>query len=172
MNIFILDNDPIVAAQQQCNKHVVKMLLESAQMLCTAHRLLDGDEIISQELYQPVHPKHPCTLWTMETSTNYEWHHKHWIALCDEYTYRYGKTHLSDQKFRGLLSSLPKNIPTGPLTKFRLAMGSNPECMVDDPVESYRKFYMTKQKRFKMIWSKRDMPDWFEVDKTCMSEVI
>ncbi len=161
MNIFVLDTDPVIAAQQQCNKHVVKMLLESAQMLCTAHRLLDGDDIISQDIYKPVHPKHPCTLWTMETSSNYDWHHTHWVALCDEYTYRYGKQHLSDRKFRGILNNRPKNIPIGGLTKFRLAMGSNPECMKDDPVESYRLFYMTKQKRFKMEWTKRDIPSWF-----------
>lgn len=161
MNIFVLDTNPVTAAQLQCDKHVVKMLLESAQMLCTAHRLLDQDEVISEDLYRPVHPKHPCTLWTMESTANYHWHYNHWIALCNEYTYRYEKRHLSDLKFRHLLKHQPRNIPIGGLTKFRLAMGANPECMTDDPVESYRRFYMTKQKRFKMAWTKRQPPSWF-----------
>jgi len=160
MNIFKLDESPITSAQMQCDKHVVKMPLESAQMLCTAHRLLDGDEG-NEHLYKVAHPKHPCTLWTMESIANYHWHYNHWVALCKEYTHRYGKTHLSFTKFGDILKVQPKNIPIGILTPFRLAMGSNPECMFDDPVKSYRAFYKTKQARFEMKWTKRKVPEWF-----------
>lgn len=184
MNIFVLDHDPVEAARLQCNKHVGgKMQTESAQMLSTAHRMLDGfiteglsksgkrtvkkyihpDEYLEKLLYKAVHFNHPCTKWTMETTSNYDWHYKHWIALCEEYEYRYGKTHLSLTKLKDILANPPKNIKKGPLTQFPLAMQSNPECMFkDDPVKSYRAFYQTKQKRFKMEWKFREVPEWFE----------
>lgn len=182
MNLFILDNDPVVAAQQQCDKHVVKMIVESAQMLSTAHRMLDGtqekrpsksgktnvkywvhpDEHMESELYKAVHMGHPCTVWTMESNINYNWHYKHFVALCDEYRFRYGKVHASDTKLRDLLRNPPKNIPKKSMTPFKLAMGSNPECMLEDPVKSYRAFYQTKQDRFSMVWTKREVPNWFQ----------
>ncbi len=182
MNIFILNDDPVIAAKEQCDKHVVKMIVESAQMLSTAHRMLDGvmDKRRSKSgktmskywelpdaregsLYKAVHMGHPCTVWTMESSANYSWHYKHFIALCDEYTYRYGKVHASDTKLRHVLQAIPKNIPNIDRTPFKLAMGSNPECMLEDAIESYQRFYETKQKRFTMTWSKRPMPSWFNV---------
>jgi hypothetical protein len=181
MNIFVLNESPIVSAQEQCDKHVVKMIVESAQMLSTAHRMLDGVEgrrrsksgktmskywelPDSREsvLYKAVHMAHPCTIWTMESRANYVWHYAHFIALCDEYQYRYGKKHASDTLLSDVLVEIPDNIPFGKLTPFKLAMGSNPECMSIDPVESYRKFYQTKQERFKMVWSKRTVPSWFK----------
>jgi len=181
MNIFVLDTDPTKAAQYQCNKHVVKMIVESAQMLSTAHRMIDGEEYTApsksglrsvkhyrhpnfdyeQALYKVVHAKHPCTVWTMQSACNYEWHYKHFVALCDEYTYRYNKVHGTDVKLRDLLKNHPINISKRGLTPFALAMKSNPECMLSDPVKSYREFYKTKRARFDMIWSKRESPEWF-----------
>lgn len=181
MNIFVLDENPTFAAQLQCDKHIVKMVLESGQMLSTAHRLLDGNQSIVESkgrkkkvwtmedpsleniLYKVAHPSHPCTIWTTESLANYQWHYNHFVALCDEYRYRYGKVHMTDAKLRYVLMNPPKNIPEGDRTPFKLAMGSNPECIdINNPVESYRKFYMTKQKRFKMVWSRRNVPEWFE----------
>jgi hypothetical protein len=192
MNIFVLDNDPIIAAQTQCDKHVVKMIVESAQMLSTAHRMCDGhkskrpsksgkrmvwyydlyegvDDLEAELLYyKAVHHYHPCTVWTMESDTNYRWHYEHFIALCDEYTYRYGKIHGTDSKLRNALWTMPRNIPIGPLTEFKLAMASNPECFFyNDPVKSYRTFYQTKQDRFKMEWTKRPAPSWFIQREEC-----
>jgi hypothetical protein len=180
MNLFILDQNPDTAARLQCDKHVVKMVVESAQMLSTAHRVLDGIEILrpsksgktnqkywrltgdrEEYLYTAVHVGHPCTQWTMESTTNYGWHLVHFVALCDEYTYRYGKVHKSSELIPYLME-LPRNIKEGPLNPFRLAMGSNPECMYeDDPVRSYREFYQTKQDRFDMNWTNRPIPEWF-----------
>ena len=86
----------------------------------------------------------------------------------DEYTYRYGKVHSTDTKLREALKQLPNNIPRNAgRTHFKLAMGSNPECVVyglggTDPVQSYRNFYQTKQHRFNMDWTKRKVPDWFQ----------
>lgn len=182
MNIFRLDDCPIISAQDQCDKHVVKMIVESAQMLSTAHRMIDGtmeyrvsekgrrlkyyrlDDAADEELmYKAVHHGHPSTLWTMESSENYEWHYKHFVALCDEYTYRYGKEHATDLKLRSVLSRMPHNIHKGPETPIRLAMGAAPECIDEnDRVKSYRDFYQTKQGRFKMIWTGRNIPSWFK----------
>ena len=179
MNIFILDNDPVIAAQEQCDKHVVKMIVESAQMLSTVHRMLDGvmkrrpsksgamlqywklNDQRENILYKACHFNHPSTVWTRESKANYQWHYQHFIALCDEYTYRYGKVHSTDTKLRIALQQIPTNIPEKHMTPFKLAMGSNPECMLEDAVESYRRFYETKQKRFTMVWTKRPVPKWF-----------
>lgn len=177
MNIFILDEDPKIAATMQCNKHIPKMILESAQMLSTAHRLLDGkvETVLSKAgrrtkqyvlpderenvLYKATHVNHPCNVWVRESSNNYRWLYAHFIALCDEYTYRYGKVHASYTKLKGAIWTVPNNILLGPLTPFRLAMPD--EYKSTDIVESYRQYYMSKQDRFKMLWSVRETPNWF-----------
>jgi hypothetical protein len=100
----------------------------------------------------------------MKSNNNYTWHWIHFTALCDEYTYRYGKIHSTDKLLRDRLKQLPRNIPVGYLTNKPLAMKSNPECMnPNDVVGSYRAFYQTKQERFRMAWTKRPIPDWFKV---------
>ena len=101
MNIFYLDSRPHVAAKDHCDKHVVKMILESAQMLCTAHRELDGD--VPDVFYKSTHKNHPSTIWARSKAGNYRWLYDLFVSLCDEYTYRYGKVHLSDKKFRASL---------------------------------------------------------------------
>ena len=185
MNLFILDSDPVKAAQLQCDKHVVKMIVESAQMLSTVHRMLDGEQcrIPSKSgktmskawtlpderentFYRAVHMHHPCTIWTAQSNNNYTWHWIHFAALCDEYTYRYGKVHSTDTLLREALKQLPRNIPVGYKTPQPLAMKANPECInSNDIVGSYRKFYQTKQERFKMDWTKRPVPEWFCINK-------
>lgn len=181
MNIFILSENPYDAAVQQCDKHVVKMPTESAQMLSTAHRLLDGTmELrpsksgkrkvkywkLSDEredvLYKNVHESHPCTLWTMESEANYRWHFAHFEALSMEYQYRYGKEHGAWSLLKNVLATAPRNIARKERTEFRLAMKDYPECIVEgDPVQSYRNFYRTKQARFTMAWKNRPTPEWF-----------
>jgi hypothetical protein len=87
MNIFVVDEDPEVAARQLCDKHVVKMILETAQMLCTvAHN--HGYEAP----YKVAHPKHPCTLWAGKSAANWTWLIDHGLAMSEEYTERYGRT--------------------------------------------------------------------------------
>lgn len=180
MNIFILNRDPTLAAQDQCDKHVVKMILESAQMLSTVHRVLDGIETRKPSksgktmvkwwslpderdavLYRPTFVNHPCTIWTRESMHNYEWHYKHFVALCNEYTYRYGKTHLSETKLIKILAKLPNNIPRGKMTDFAKAMGAAPQCIKEDAIESYKLYYHTKQEYMPMVWTKRKQPEWF-----------
>ena len=127
MNLFILDKHPVKSAQLQCDKHVVKMIVESAQMLSTVHRMLDGrlERRLSKSgksmvkywtlsdgrentLYKPVHMYHPCTVWTAESNSNYNWHWAHFAALCEEYKYRYEKVHATDKLLKNILESLPK----------------------------------------------------------------
>jgi len=184
MNIFVLDNNPIKAAQLQCDKHVVKMIVESAQMLSTAHRMLDGietkklsksgkrmvkywtmeDELKENTLYKAVHFAHPCTVWSMESVQNYIWHYDHFDALCIEYTYRYRKVHATQTKLADMLSIPPRNLPSVGLTPFRLAMQHQPQCINEaDPVQSYKDYYQTKQENFKMAWTGRNIPEWFNV---------
>ena len=132
MNIFALDTDPVIAAQSHCDKHVVKMIIEYAQLMSTAHRVLDGalyqdktannrsikrwrlpDEVLEKDVYKASHVNHPSGIWTRQTKANYDYMYKMWFALCKEYTHRYGKTHMSDSKLRDALGWLPKNIKTG-----------------------------------------------------------
>ena len=74
---------------------------------------------------------------------------------------------ISSDELREALKAIPINIPRNMgRTAFKLAMGSNPECVVyslggTDAVQSYRNFYQTKQERFKMDWTKRKVPEWF-----------
>ena len=127
MNIFYLDKDPVKAAQYSCDKHVVKMILESAQMLCTAHRVQDGEMVVGKSIlverelhtntltliwtpYYMVHwLKHPSCIWVMDSSYNYMWLYNHMMALGLEYTKRYGKQHLTITKLGDLLKNPPKN---------------------------------------------------------------
>ena len=160
MNIFVLSDNVKEVAEWHLDKHCVKMPLESAQMLCTALHIHGGQNIP----YKPAHVKHPCTLWTAQSRANFQWLCDLGYALCDEYTYRYGKVHATDTLLREKLKQLPRNIEVGPLTQQPLAMKANPECMhPNDPVRSYREFYQTKQGRFKMAWTKREVPEWFTV---------
>ena len=106
MNIFILDESPVIAAQMHCDKRVPKMIVESAQMICTAHRMLDGSTIRKPSksgkriinywqhpdpndeelLYKAVHHNHPCTVWARQTTGNYDWHYELFAELCNEFT--------------------------------------------------------------------------------------
>ena len=110
MNIFYLNRDPVKAAQIQYNKHVVKMILESAQMLCTAHHHYDNGHNVP---YKKAHYNHPSTIWCRQNSRQYYWLFHHMLALGDEYTKRYNKTHLSITKCFDVLKDCPVGMPLG-----------------------------------------------------------
>ena len=110
MNIFYLDKCPVKAAQVQYNKHVVKMILESAQMLCTAHHCYGDKYQVENVPYKQAHLNHPSTVWTRRSKSTYMWLYDHMMALGDEYTKRYGKTHLSITKCKDFLAIPPKHI--------------------------------------------------------------
>ncbi len=156
MNIFILDNDPIKAAQAMCDKHVVKMILESAQMLSTAHRILDNRQ--DKILYKSTHKNHPCTIWVMQSKAHYNWLYRHFKALCKEYTYRYGKTHLTERKLLKHLQTPPKNIEKNEFKGFVAVMDD--AYIEADTISAYRNYYRAKQSIIEMKWTKRQMPSW------------
>ena len=179
MNIFILHEDPVKAAQDQCDKHVVKMIVESAQMLSTVHRMLDGsietrksksgktnvkywklDGHRENLLYKAVHMNHPCTVWSRESSSNYRWHYQHFIALCREYTYRYGKIHKTDSKLRKLLYWPPRHISDGEFTQPPQAMPN--DVKHEDSITAYRNYYKVHKEHLAK-WTERPRPifmDW------------
>jgi len=177
MNRFILDEDPQIAAEYHCDKHVVKMILEEAQMLSTAHRILDGKEYIGQSksgrkakrwilpderetiLYSATHVNHPCTQWSMHTSANYIWGVSLFTCLLEEYSYRYGKEHKCAALYP-TLQKLPKNIMSANRTWFPQAMPD--DCKRENPVDGYRTYYIEHKKRFAK-WSNRPTPGWFDV---------
>ena len=139
MNIFFLSEDPIEAARMQCDRHVVKMILESAQLLSTAHRENDGDEWADEVgLYKRTHKNHPSAVWARQSSEHYAWLYHHFEALCDEYRYRYGKEHLTWRKLSDVLGNQPRNIGEGWVDP--------PQCMPDkykhdSCVQAYRNYY-------------------------------
>lgn len=148
MNIFRVDNDPIVAARMLCNRHVVKMVLETAQMLST----------INGGPYKPTHANHPCTLWAKASKCNYAWLALHGLALCDEYTARYSKRHKCEDIIEQL-SAIPESIEP-------LACTPQPLCMPDEYkrdsiVESYRAYYRGDKAYF-ATWPAGLTPEWFD----------
>lgn len=155
MNIFYLDTDPNTAAQWQCDRHVVKMILESAQLLSTAHRELDGDEHADEVgMYKRTHKNHPSAVWARESTSHYRWLYKHFYALCDEYRYRYGKEHLTWKKLGEALSESPDNCPVS-------GWNDPPQCMPDvykhaSTVQAYRNYYTLD----------KASNDWFTYNKT------
>jgi len=156
MNIFVLHRDPVVAAQMQCDRHVVKMVLESAQMLSTAVNVLGGEA-----RYKTAHVNHPCSIWARETLGNFIWLYDHGMALAKEYTERYGKRHKSEEVIQDCMDEIR------PLPLYNLKRTPHPLCMPDeykttDVVESYRSFYIGDKSRFAQ-WNKtRPAPQWWE----------
>ena len=143
MNIFYLHQDPKLAAIYQYNKHVVKMVLESAQILCTAHHEVMGED--ADVPYKPAHRNHPSTIWARRSADNYTWLYHHFIALCEEYSVRYGKTHLSYTKCKDKVCILPGGLSYTGLTKM-------PQCMPDEykdecSVQAYWNYYINDKKK-------------------------
>ena len=122
MNIFYLDKDPYKAASYFYDKHKVKMILESAQMLCTAHHVCGNPDDVP---YRQAHLNHPSTIWARQSRPNYFWLYEHMIALGQEYTKRYGKIHMTIDKCKFALSFCPDGITSEQFTE-------PPQCMPDE----------------------------------------
>lgn len=135
MNIFVLDLDVDKCAEYHCDKHVVKMILETTQLLNNA--LIKNDSAYNP-VYKQTHKNHPCSIWASENRANFEWLVNLGLALCSEYTLRYNKTH----KCQPIIESFKKmssRLPAGNLTEFNKCMPD--EYKTNDVVESYRKYY-------------------------------
>jgi hypothetical protein len=161
MNIFYIHTDPVIAAQAMTDKHVVKMILESAQLLSTAHRALDGKEFIQLSksgarlrkwnhpdahmdatLYKSTHLNHPSGIWVRQSADNYMWLYNHFIALSEEYYQRYNKRHASELLLSGLLSKVPTNIARIGLTPMLVAITDTQWHVPNNPLQSYRNYYV------------------------------
>lgn len=152
MNIFVLDLDPVQAAKWHTDRHCVKMILESAQLLCSVFHMQGIDAP-----YKLTHKNHPCAVWARESYSNFIWLLKLFEALCDEYTVRYGRIHKSSQYISWFAtnSTRLKFDRTG-LTPFALAMPDEHKCQC--PVHSYRNYYI-KDKAHLHKW-KANHPPW------------
>lgn len=143
----------------QCDKHVVKMVLESAQILSTTHRVIDGDSRADVAgLYRKTHTNHPCSKWARESSSNYLWLCDHAMALATEYTHRYSRTHKSQLIIKWCRQNKPDILPEGSLGPFAQAMPE--EFRGPDSVSAYRRYYAFKRKSVDMRWTARDPPEW------------
>ena len=153
MNIFVLDHNQKLAAQYHCDKHVVKMIVEYAQLLCTAH-WMSG----SQAQYRSTHKNHPCAVWTRECIENYEWLCVLANHLCDEYSSRYNKTHKTASVITWCTLNKPNLRINKHITPLPLCMPSEykSECVVN----SYRAFYLYEKSKFAK-WNFSDTPPWY-----------
>jgi hypothetical protein len=179
VNIFYLNKDPKICAQEHCDKHVVKMIIEYAQLLSTAHRVCDGDMYYGktangrnikrwrlpdgreQVLYKASHINHPSAIWARKTNNNYNWLYCLFVELCEEYTYRYGKVHETDRKLRNALSVPPRNIEVGYLTQMPQAMPEH--CKMPNPIDAYKNYYIKEKVDFAK-WTKRNDPRWYNAN--------
>lgn len=161
MNIFALSQNPKKAAKYHSDKHVVKMILESAQLLSTAHHLHPSN--YSQKylgnMYKKTHENHPCAIWARTNTGNYKWLLQLLHALIQEYTYRYNKSHQT-WRVAQYLNLIP-DIPEGKRTDFVMAMPD--EYKVENTVHAYRRYYtMDPEKARINKWNKtRRPPYWY-----------
>ena len=166
MNLFILSLLQWEIAQSMMDKHVSKILLEAVQMLCTAKRVLDPDDV--DGLYKMAHKNHPVTIWCRESKANFIWTLDLVDELHKEWKFRYGhpesKVHKSYLVAKILRERMPSDdkFEVEGLTPFALAMPE--EYKRDDPVESYRNYYMSEEKQKIATWKKkREKPDWYRL---------
>ncbi|MBL4246527.1 hypothetical protein H8F16_05370 [Vibrio fluvialis] len=152
MNIFILDDDIKLCAQYHCDQHVVKMILESVQLLCTALNK-KGFETP----YKSTHVKHPCVLWVEESYDNFLWLTELVRELNTEYKFRYDKS--VDHKSMAVLELIQQHTyPSIGLTEFAQAMPDEYKIR-GDAVSAYRRFYLAEKMVFAR-WTKRELPAW------------
>ena len=183
MNIFFFDQDPVVCAQAHCDRHVTKMIVEYAQILSTAHRLLDGEESVQKSktgrkqkvwtlpdsrdetLYKATHVNHPSCKWTRVSDANYRWLYSTFLALLAEYKYRYGRDHACTRLISPLNSS-PNSIPGGDFTPPWRAMPDQYKVDKSDPQycqKSYRDYFNTEKQHIAR-WKDRPVPSWFKAN--------
>ncbi len=178
MNIFYLDENPWVNTELHCDKHVCKMIVEYAQLLSTAHRVLDGEQYIDSSsgrrikrwrlddvdmennLYKASFVNHPSAVWVRESKANYRYLMHLWYGLCLEYEYRYEKKHKTFLKLKSYLTKIPKNI------NYDKRLTEIPQCMPDDvkadnAVDAYRNYYVQYKKSFAK-WTDRPTPEFME----------
>ena len=165
MNIFFLSIDNKQCVIMHVNKHVVKMILEHTQILCSVHHVCGSLDPNFKIPYKLSHKNHPCNIWARESLSNYNYLIDLSIELCKEYTYRYGKVHKSEQYIRQMQTSLP-NIQDKGFTRPARAMPEQyklkkENVTFEDVVESYRNYYFYDKKHI-FNWKKRAVPEFIK----------
>lgn len=155
MNIFVLNQDPRKAAQDHCDRHVVKMVTEYAQLLSTAHRILNPNDTRG---FKSTHVNHPCSIWVRIGDENYQWLYELYDALGQEYKRRYRKDHASHLLYRLALKEIPEQIPKG-ATRFVLAMPDKYKS--PNPVRSYHNYYVGEKSSFATWKPPASVPHWY-----------
>jgi hypothetical protein len=176
MNIFILSWCVEECARFHFDRHVVKMILEMAQILSTAHYLLplyQIDQTTFENIYKPINKKHPCCVWVSEHVNNYRYTVELGLALCKEYTFRYeGRVHKTER----VLKFLKENEPPSHLFtkcksknfigKYKVTepmQAMPPRFRVEgDVITSYMQYYHADSKAYLRSWKMRDVPWWFD----------
>ncbi|MCB1150869.1 hypothetical protein KDK88_04940 [bacterium] len=152
MNIFILDEDIPACARAHCDQHVSKMILESAQLLCTA---LNKKGFAAP--YRSTHVQHPCVLWVEASYDNFLWLSALASSLNDEYRFRFDKT--EDHKSMAVVREVAGfRYESAGLTPFAQAMPEQYK-VPDDAVAAYRRFYIGEKLGFAR-WTRREPPAW------------
>lgn len=154
MNIFILDLDQQQNAKYYCDKHIIKMITESNQLLCSTYYFTD---YIPNNIYKLFGKNHPCAKWVRESLSNWLWLRSMTLELCKEYTYRYEKVHKGESVCKTLEFPHIKDIG---LTSFVQVMPE--QYRNENIVTAYRKYY-NGEKRNIFNWTKRNVPDWIEM---------
>jgi hypothetical protein len=173
MNIFVLHEQPRLAAQYYCDKHTPKLVIELAQLICTAmqFRGLTYKQYPVEQIewepgtvgYKNTHVNHPASVWLRATDENLMWAWEHFIALSDEYTKRYKKIHKTTQKLCHMSSYAP--IPfSADYTKHTPFVQCMPEKyrISGDAITAYRNYYIGEKSKFAK-WNYTKMPDWFVI---------
>lgn len=179
MNIFYLHSDPRTCAQMHNDKHCVKMIVEYAQLMSTAHRLLDGvpytdktangrsiqrwrlEGLADTVMMKASHINHPSAVWARANRRNYVWLYHLWYYLCKEYTYRYGKVHAVETRMLEALYLPPANLLSNEFYPPTPAMPDTYK-VAGDSITSYRNYY-NGGKQHLASWKKRVKPDWFNL---------
>ena len=161
MNRFIIEDTPQKIAKSLCDQHVVKMPLEEAQMLCTALWHHAPEYAKEQDLYKPVHQKHPCTLWAMQTRANYIFAYKLYYEMLLEYQERYDKWHGAGKHIIAIKEGA-KYIPEGWQTPHPQCFSGLDHLKTDEqyPIKAYREFYKADKLKFARYSKGRSMPEW------------
>lgn len=156
MNIFVLDEDVEKCARYHVDKHCVKMVLETTQLLNNVVAKYNSNYT---PIYKVTHKNHPCSLWAAESRGNFEWLTDLGLALSAEYTYRYGKTHKC-QSIIQYLKSLTNTLPMGIDSPHVLCMPD--QYKVKSPIQSYRNYYLGDKAHIAK-WTNRTTPEWWNL---------
>lgn len=160
MNVFYLAKNTKECATYHVDRHTTKMILETAQLLSTAHHVLDGHNA-PKGIYKKTHVNHPSAIWARKSAANYNWLYCLFTDLCEEYTHRYDKKHLTETKMRdtGILNLPPWGIA------WDVPFTEPPQCMPDqykvpnDSIAAYRNYYRDGKAHL-LQYTNRNKPEW------------